>query len=143
MVFRTVLESVPLAGVAASERNTMPAYARHVIVADDEVGVYHCITRCVRRVFLCGSDPVTGHDYEHRKDWIRERLQQLSSILTDPGATAIERRPLDRDGSAIWSLVQTSGRPSRFVEDLGRADRPPLVPRPARRRSRISLTTAR
>src|ERR1700678_3424172 len=59
----------------------MPAYARHVIVADDEVGVYHCIARCVRRAFLCGTDPITGHDYEHRKDWIRERLEQLASIF--------------------------------------------------------------
>jgi REP element-mobilizing transposase RayT len=59
----------------------MPAYARHVIVADDEVGVYHCITRCVRRAFLCGTDPITGHNYEHRKDWIRERLEQLASIF--------------------------------------------------------------
>ena len=46
----------------------MPAYARHVIVTDNEVGVYHCIARCVRRAFLCGADPVTGQDYEHRKD---------------------------------------------------------------------------
>jgi REP element-mobilizing transposase RayT len=59
----------------------MTAYARHVIVADDEVGVYHCIARCVRRAFLCGTDPVTGHNYEHRKDWIRERLEQLASIF--------------------------------------------------------------
>jgi REP element-mobilizing transposase RayT len=59
----------------------MPAYARHVIVADDEVGLYHCIARCVRRAFVCGNDPVTGHDYEHRKDWIRERLEKLASIF--------------------------------------------------------------
>ena len=59
----------------------MPAYPRHVIVADDEVGVYHCIARCVRRAFLCGIDPITGHNYEHRKDWIRERLEQLASIF--------------------------------------------------------------
>ena len=58
----------------------MPAYARHVIVADDEVGVYPA-SHCVRRAFLCGTDRVAGHDYEHRKDWIRERLQQLSSIF--------------------------------------------------------------
>ena len=71
----------------------MPAYARHVTVADDEVGIYHCIARCVRGAFLCATDPLTGHNYEHRKDWIRERLERLASILTDPGATASERRP--------------------------------------------------
>ena len=59
----------------------MPAYPRREIVPGDEVGVYHCIARCVRRAFLCGVDPTTGHDYEHRKEWIRERLEQLASIL--------------------------------------------------------------
>jgi REP element-mobilizing transposase RayT len=59
----------------------MPAYPRREIVPGDEVGVYHCVARCVRRAFLCGADPVTGHDYEHRKHWIRERLEQLAGIF--------------------------------------------------------------
>jgi hypothetical protein len=59
----------------------MPAYSRRQIVANDQVGVYHCIARCVRRAFLCGVDSTTGKDFEHRKDWIRERLQQLASIF--------------------------------------------------------------
>jgi len=45
---------------------------------DTEVGVYHCINRCVRRAFLCGVDPLTGKDFEHRKDLIRRRLQFLA-----------------------------------------------------------------
>jgi REP element-mobilizing transposase RayT len=59
----------------------MPAYPRCQIVTSEEVGVYHCVARCVRRSFLCGVDPTTGHDYEHRKEWIRQRLQQLASIF--------------------------------------------------------------
>ncbi len=59
----------------------MPAYPRRDIVAHDEVGVYHCIARCVRRAFLCGVDPLSGVDHEHRKEWIRERLQQLASVF--------------------------------------------------------------
>jgi hypothetical protein len=59
----------------------MPAYARHVIVANDEVGVYHCIGRCVRLAFLCGTDPDSGHDYEHCKDWICEQIEYLASIF--------------------------------------------------------------
>ncbi len=59
----------------------MPAYPRREIVTHDEVGVYHCIARCVRRAFLCGVDPVSGVDHEHRKEWIGERLQQLAAVF--------------------------------------------------------------
>ncbi len=59
----------------------MPAYPRREIVAHDEVGVYHCITRCVRRAFLCGIDPTSGKDHDHRKNWIRERLEHLASVF--------------------------------------------------------------
>jgi REP element-mobilizing transposase RayT len=59
----------------------MPAYARRDIVSDDQVGVYHCIARCVRRAFLCGVDPYTGRDYNHRKQWVIERLRQLAGVF--------------------------------------------------------------
>ena len=59
----------------------MPAFPRHEIVADDRVGLYHCIVRCVRRAFLCGEDPVSGKNYDHRKEWIRLRLQELAAVF--------------------------------------------------------------
>ena len=59
----------------------MPAYARRDIVNDDQVGVYHCIARCVRRAFLCGVDPYTGRDYNHRKEWVINRLPQLTGVF--------------------------------------------------------------
>ena len=59
----------------------MPAYARSHIVPPDEVGVYHCMARCVRRAFLCGVDPLTNHDYDYRKEWIHERLELLASVF--------------------------------------------------------------
>jgi hypothetical protein len=52
-------------------RIVMPASARQEIVLAGEVGVYHIWTRCVRRAFLCGVDPVTGQNFDHRRDWIR------------------------------------------------------------------------
>jgi len=60
----------------------MPAYARREIVIEDTVGVYHCIARCVRRAFLCGTDPYTGQDYSHRKEWILDRLRDLAGLFS-------------------------------------------------------------
>ncbi len=59
----------------------MPSYARREIVAPDVVAVYHCIVRCVRRAFLCGVDALTGKNHEHRKTWVRDRLEQLASVF--------------------------------------------------------------
>lgn len=55
----------------------MPAGPRRQIVAQDEVGVYHCWNRCVQRAFLCGKDPVTRCDYEYRREWV----QQMQTLL--------------------------------------------------------------
>ncbi len=59
----------------------MPAYPRREIVSYDQIGVYHCVSRCVRRAFLCGFDSATGKNHDHRKTWIRRRLQQLASVF--------------------------------------------------------------
>ena len=51
---------------------------RKELIDETEVGVYHCINRCVRRAFLCGDDPLTGRCFDHRKEWIRQRLEFLA-----------------------------------------------------------------
>jgi hypothetical protein len=59
----------------------MPAYARHQIVDESQVGVYHCVSRCVRQAFLCGDDRFSGKNFDHRKLWLQERMEKLAGIM--------------------------------------------------------------
>ncbi len=54
---------------------------RYRQVSVEDTPYYHCISRCVRRAFLCGSDPVTGFNFEHRRQWIVDRIRLLCSVF--------------------------------------------------------------
>ena len=49
--------------------------ARKVLVDPTVTPFYHCISRCVRRAFLCGEE------HAHRKQWIEDRLKELAGIF--------------------------------------------------------------
>ena len=51
---------------------------RSHLVDPESPGVFHCITRCVRRAWLCGVDPYNGKSYEHRREWVEGRLLELA-----------------------------------------------------------------
>ena len=59
----------------------MPSCPRRTVVAHGEVGVYHCWNRCVQRAWLCGQDPLTGIDYEYRREVIEEVERQLADLF--------------------------------------------------------------
>lgn len=60
----------------------MTSIARRKLLGRNRKAVYHCSARCVRRVFLCGQEPLTGKDYSHRRNWILNREEQLAGLFT-------------------------------------------------------------
>jgi len=59
----------------------MPRPRKRLISLAD-TSYYHCISRCVRRAFLCGADQQSGFSFEHRRQWIVDRILLLSSVFT-------------------------------------------------------------
>ena len=88
----------------------MARLARAALFHPAEVAVVHGINRCVRRCFLCGQDPLTGRNFDHRKRWLEERLVFLAahfgvdvigfSILSNHFHLILRSRP---DVVAQWS----------------------------------------
>ena len=64
--------------------------SRKTLISLTATQFYHCTSRCVRRAFLCGMDDVSGVCFEHRRQWLEDRLLYLAQwFAIDIAAYAI------------------------------------------------------
>jgi len=54
---------------------------RTELISLTDTPYYHITSRCVRRAFLCGVDHYSGRNYEHRRQWVVDRIRLLSSLF--------------------------------------------------------------
>ncbi|MDC1288017.1 transposase [Gammaproteobacteria bacterium] len=54
---------------------------RKALISLTETPYYHISSRCVRRAYLCGEDHYSGQSYDHRRQWIVDRIRLLSSLF--------------------------------------------------------------
>jgi REP element-mobilizing transposase RayT len=54
---------------------------RKALISLADTPYYHITSRCVRRAYLCGVDHYSGHSYEHRRQWVVDRIRLLSSLF--------------------------------------------------------------
>jgi len=54
---------------------------RKALISLTDTPYYHITSRCVRRAFLCGVDHYSGQSYEHRRQWVVDRIRLLSSLF--------------------------------------------------------------
>ncbi|MDA0659327.1 MAG: hypothetical protein O2931_15405 [Planctomycetota bacterium] len=99
----------------------------------NDVGIYHCITRCVRQLFLIGPDETTQAENTGRWDFCELRLQQLASLcaidvlefslLSNHIHTLLRNRPdvvsawSDREVARRWLTLHPSDIAAREDKD--------------------------
>jgi REP element-mobilizing transposase RayT len=84
--------------------------ARETIVSVADTPYYHCVSRCVRRAFLCGQDHYSGENYEHRRQWLEDKLHHTAqafaiklcayAVMSNHYHVVLHLRP---DLSTAWS----------------------------------------
>ncbi len=98
---------------------------RKALISLDDTPYYHCVSRCVRRAFLCGADEQSdsSNDYEHRRGWLTHRIKQLANIFAiDIAAYAVMSNHyhlvlrVDRQRIESWSQLEVIQRWRQLFE---------------------------
>jgi len=96
---------------------------RSTLVSLDATPYYHCTSRCVRRAFLGGEDRHSGRSFEHRRQWIEDRLLVLASIYAiDIAAYAVMSNHyhvvlhVDREQGLDWNDAEVIERWHRLFK---------------------------
>lgn len=55
--------------------------ARSQQICVQDTPYYHIVSRCVRRAFLCGEDKFSGRSFEHRRQWLIDRIKKVTSVF--------------------------------------------------------------
>jgi REP element-mobilizing transposase RayT len=55
--------------------------AREQLICYSDTPYYHCISRVVRKAFLCGFDRSTQQNYAHRRQWMIDRLAEIDQVF--------------------------------------------------------------
>ena len=107
---------------------------RRELLSETDVQVVHFVNRCVRRGFLCGDDDVSGKNFDHRRLWIRNRLEFLAgvfgvevlgfAVMSNHFHVVLRSRP---DAVSEWADAEVAKRwgnlfPSRRDDDGTAAD---------------------
>ena len=100
-----------------------------------EVSVFHCRNRCVRQSYLLGDDPLTGKNYDHRKQWIEDRIEFLAgqyaidvigfSVMSNHFHVVLRNRP---DIVATWTDQEVARRWLMLCPIRKQADGTPETP---------------
>jgi len=90
---------------------------RKSLISLEDTPYYHCVSRCVRRTFLCGVDESTGQNYEHRRGWIEDKMLDLAKLFAiDICAYAVMSNHthlvlhIDADQAKSWSIREVLER---------------------------------
>ena len=74
------ISRLKVSGSISLWRSRMTIPRRHQISLG-HTPYYHCIARCVRRAFLCGRDRYTGKSFNHRRQWLVDRVKLQASVF--------------------------------------------------------------